>query len=72
MRLPGQTTIQISIPAVLVTSTTVPENAQALLRSAGMDIALMHGRITEGRPIVQLSRQKQFMNRDDLAADKRG
>lgn len=49
--------IGMSNPIVLVTSTTVSEKAQALLRGAGMDIAFMQGPITEGALISEFSRR---------------
>lgn len=44
-------------PVVLVTSTTVSEAAQRLLREAGIDIAFMQGPITEKSLISEFSRQ---------------
>jgi len=47
----------MSKPIVLVTSTTVSEAAQSLLRGAGIDIAFMQGPITEKSLISEFSRQ---------------
>ncbi len=47
----------MSKPIVLVTSTTVSEEAQSLLRGAGIDIAFMQGPITEKSLISEFSRQ---------------
>lgn len=49
--------IGMSKPVVLVTSTTVSEQAQSLLRGAGIDIAFMQGPITERALISELSHQ---------------
>lgn len=53
-------------PVVLVTSTTVSQRAQSLLRGAGIDIAFMEGPITE-KALVE-----EFKRRDIAAVILRG
>ena len=44
-------------PVVLVTSTTVSQQARNLLQDAGIDIAFMQGPITESALVAEFSRQ---------------